>query len=250
MDYIDHYIEFMFNPSMSKLLQLKRPVDLSNLDISFLDRQTVTKNMPLDIFLNLLTYPNFRPLMEDVLLYAADNQMDLGQFEPRGMTSDIINAFICKRIIMDDYDTIVSYFHKYPEYLQINGVLRTVVTAKRFRMFQFLYDNNLPFNIRWMIDSNCIDMIRYTISKNKEKYIKKVPYSIMHANRLGHYEIFQLLTTTYEVLQPWEALGPLSLSNVTLLHVAGILPIDAAIIQKLPPGHPLPRRQVLAPRLN
>lgn len=60
----------------------------------------------------LLQYPNFKPLIEDVLKIAAVVDLDLDQFKKRGITRQVIKKFVYKNIIEDNYDVVKAYFDK------------------------------------------------------------------------------------------------------------------------------------------
>lgn len=123
---------------LNYLTSIQKYLELNGTDIL----QYVSSEISPRIFVYLLQQTNFTPLIEDVLQLATQVDLDLFQFRTRGIDSNMIESFIGKNIIEENYEVVKLYLEKYHSLLDddnIHSLYAIAILTEQINVIELLF---------------------------------------------------------------------------------------------------------------
>jgi hypothetical protein len=183
MDEIDFYIELALQPTdrvLRKFMEKCRRYNYQSVDHLLRDLSpdlsSITQldvAIPIEIGQRLLQEPTFLPHVEEFLTYAAHHPINLAEYRTRGITNEIIRAFLCKMIIVNQCNIVELFVRKHVTLDNedlLSYVHRCAVINGRIDLVHFLelFDTRLDSWAHLSVASelNQIDMIKDIITRS------------------------------------------------------------------------------------
>jgi hypothetical protein len=164
------------------------------------DETSLHVDVPVTIGLRLLREPNFLPYIEDFLVYAAHQELNLADYATRGVTRKMLTIFLCKMIIVEQCETVELFIKKYVTRENIHLIkelYRLCAYNGRISLIRFLTSYmegrlSLADILIPAVDTDQIDLVKYIVT-NEEILAKKLIKAWYNVKSMEMYDYFMSL---------------------------------------------------------